>query len=388
MRLVLALLVAALAGGSAASAPDVPGGEARPLAYGALDRWPADDHAAAFRAFRKTCVDVAESTPEIRSAVPPSAALTATCLDALGQPEALDAASSRAFFERRFEPYEIVTPSRGLLTGYYEPEILGSRVPTPEFTAPLLARPDDLVSFEIGEAVEGLPTGMYAGRRKPIGVEPYPDRAAIEDGGIDRHTKPIVFLRDQVDAFVVHVQGSARIRLPDGAAIRVAYAGRNGQPYTSVARLVVERLGVPASEMTADTLTGWLRANPEDARPILRANRSFIFFRLADELDPADGPLGAAGIPVTAGRSLAVDNTSWSYGLPIWLEGELPRPAGPREPLRRLVVAQDTGSAIVGPTRGDLFFGSGEAAGRRAGLVREPVRFVVLWPREAISVRP
>lgn len=383
-RTGLGLLLAALAATPAAAAagPDVPGAEIRALAFATLDGWAADDHAAAFRTFRKTCLDVAESTAEIRSAVPPPEALVAVCLDALALPEALDRAGSRVFFEKGFEPFEIVAPpGRGLLTGYYEPEFEGSLVPTPDFGTPLLAKPDDLVTFGVGESVEGLPPGMIAGRRKPIGVEPYPDRAAIEDGGIDRHTAPVVYLRDGVDAFVIHVQGSARIRLPDGKAVRVAYDGRNGQPYTSVARLVVEKLGIPPAEMTADVLTGWLRAHPAEARDILRTNKSYIFFRIADELAPTDGPVGAAGVPVSPGRSLAVDRTSWSYGLPVWLDGELPLPGGRREPLKRLLVMQDTGSAIIGPTRGDLFVGSGEEAGRRAGLIREPVRFVVLWPR-------
>ena len=286
--------------------------------------------------------------------------------------------------EARFQPYEVRPASapRGFLTGYYEPEAEGSLTRTQEFVAPLLARPDDLVTVGPGEAQPGLPEGAFA-RRTGAGLSPYPDRAAIEDGALGHQARPIAFLRDAVAVLIVQVQGSARIRLPDGGTVRVAYAGRNGQPYTSVARVLVETLGIPPAEMTASRLTEWLRAHPGEAPGLIRRNRSYVFFRVADELDPRDGPVGGAGVPLTAGRSLAVDRSAWSYGLPVWLEGDIPGPDGAVEPLRRLVVAQDTGTAIIGPARGDLFFGSGEEAGRQAGLVRHPARFVVLWPKPA-----
>jgi membrane-bound lytic murein transglycosylase A len=192
-----------------------------------------------------------------------------------------------------------------------------------------------------------------------------------------------VFVRDAVEVFVIQVQGSARIRLADGSIVRVAYAGRNGLPYTSIGRILVERGHIPLAEMSLERLMAWLRANPEAGREVMRQNRSYVFFRRADELDPADGPIGGAGIPLTPGRSLAVDRTLWSYGLPFWLEGELPLAHGGSEPLRRLMIAQDTGTAIVGPTRGDFFFGSGPEAGTRAGLLRHATRFVVLLPKPA-----
>lgn len=282
----------------------------------------------------------------------------------------------------------LVQGGRGFLTGYYEPEFPGSLEPTAEFSAPILARPDDLVVLEPGEVVPGVPAGTTAARRTSAGLTAYPDRGAIEDGAVASHTKPIAFLRDAVDVFIVQVQGSARLKLPDGRAVRLAYAGRNGLPYTSVARILVQRLGITPAEMTADVLTGWLRQKPAEARDLLRQNRSYVFFRIADELDPADGPIGAAGVPVTAGRTLAVDRTLWSFGLPVWLEGELPVAAGGFRPLQRLTVAQDTGSAITGPARADLFYGSGDDAGREAGLLRGDIRFVVLWPKtDPVSAR-
>ncbi|MDB5512484.1 MAG: lytic murein transglycosylase [Enterovirga sp.] len=385
-RIVGAALLGSLATwgfAAVAASPEVPGASVVPVPYEQLAGWAADDHAAPFRTFRRSCIDIAQGTAAAQSAVPASEPLVGICLDALAEPETLEPALARRFFERHFQPFEVtVSNGRGFLTGYYEPEFAGSVLPTAEFKIPLLARPDDLVSLEPGDTVPGVPPGLTAARKIPTGFEPYPERAAIEDGAVDGHTASIVYLREPTDAFVIHVQGSARIRLPDGRSVRVAYAGRNGQPYTSVARLVMERLGVRPADMTADVLTDWLKSNPTEARELLRRNRSYIFFRLAEELDPDDGPIGAAGISVSPGRSVAIDRTVWSYGLPIWLEGELPEPGGGRTMLRRLVVAQDTGSAIVGPARADLFVGSGEEAGARAGLIREPVRFVVLWPKQ------
>jgi membrane-bound lytic murein transglycosylase A len=316
--------------------------------------------------------------------VPPSEGLRRACTAALGPtgPEPGDGVAARRFFEEAFAPFEVVPPAgRGFLTGYFEPEYEGSLTPSDTFPVPLLARPGDLVTVPQGESLPGL-DGLQVGRRTADGHEPYPDRAAIEDGALGGLAQPVVYLRDAVDAFVVHVQGSARIRLPDGRTVRVAYAGRNGYPFTAPGRVIVERGHVPLAEMNLERLTAWLRANPEEGREIMRLNRSYIFFRLADELSSNDGPIGGAGVPLTAGRSLAVDRSLWSYGLPVWLEGEIPGADGAPEPLARLMVAQDTGTAIVGPARGDFFVGSGLEAGSRAGRMRHPVRFVVLLPRE------
>lgn len=362
--------------------PAEPGrvGDARlePVAFTELSGWPGDDHAAAFAVFRRTCAALAAGQPSLRPAAAIAPDLVGACR-AAGAPDA--AADPRRFFERFFQPFRVLPPGEGFLTGYFEPEVEGSLARTDAFPTPLLARPDDLVTIAGGETLPGVEPGLAAARRTAAGFEPYPDRAAIEDGALGERARPLVHLRDPVDAFIIHVQGSARIRLPDGRAVRVAYAGRNGQPYTSIGKLIVESGAVPLAEMNLERLTGWLRAHPDEGRTVMRRNRSFIFFRIADELDPADGPIGGAGVPLTPGRSLAVDRSLWSYGLPFWLDGVLPRPEGGSDPLRRLMIAQDTGSAILGPARGDFFTGSGSAAGTQAGLMRHPARFTVLWPR-------
>ena len=379
MRRARALALAAFLLPFAAEAQPQALADARlePRAFEELQGWAEDDHEAALATFRKSCVAILDGREAIRSAQPPSEDLRRVC-ELARSPE--PSGSGRAFFEQHFRPFEVLPPAgRGFLTGYFEPEYDGSLEQTETFPVPLLARPDDLVSVPPGESWPGI-DGLAAGRRTAAGFEPYPDRAAIEDGALGALAQPILFLRDPVDALIVHVQGSARIRLPDGRVVRVAYAGKNGHPFTAVGRLMVERGYVPLAEMNLERMTGWLKSHPAEARELIRLNRSYIFFRLADGLDPADGPLGGAGVPLTAGRSLAVDRTLWSYGLPFWLEAEWPNPNGEPGRLARLTVAQDTGSAILGPARGDFFVGSGLEAGTRAGLIRQKARFVVLLP--------
>jgi len=374
----LAALVAVLMIPPAQAAPPTTVGDARleAVAFADLPAWAADDHGAALRAFRRTCDAVLGAAPPLRPAAAASPDLRAPCLAALGTPDG----EARGFFERWFQPFRVVPPAgRGFLTGYFEPEYEGAPARGGAFAAPLLARPDDLVTLAPGEEVPGLP-GLQAARRGAAGLEPYPDRAAIEDGALGERARPLAWLRPS-EAFILHVQGSGRVRLPDGRTLRVAYAGRNGHPFTAIGRVLVERGEIPLAEMNLERLVGWLDANPAAARDLMRLNRSYIFFRVADELDPVDGPIGGAGAPLTPHRSLAVDRTLWSYGLPFWLEGELPLPGGGAEPLARLMVAQDTGSAIVGPARGDYFMGSGAAAGTRAGLMRQRVAFTALLPR-------
>ncbi len=186
---------------------------------------------------------------------------------------------------------------------------------------------------------------------------------------------------------MIQVQGSARVRLPDGRLVRLVYNGRNGKPYTSIGRALIEKGEIPENEMSLGRLKAFLREaglQPgERGRAWLQLNRSFVFFRLDDTLDPALGPIGGAGAPLTPLGSLAVDRALWSYGLPFAVAAELPWRGACLEPFRKVMIAQDTGSAIVGPARFDLFFGSGEAAGERAGAIRHRGEAMVLWPREA-----
>jgi membrane-bound lytic murein transglycosylase A len=319
--------------------------------------------------------------------MPPPFTLAALCA---GAPPLLPRHAARAFFEQHFAPFRVTpdgaaaTPAPGFLTGYYEPEFSASLTPSPAFPTPLYGRPADLVTLPQGSTEPGLPAGFQAARRGADGrLAPFPSRQAIEeDAAVAAGWPVIAWLRDPVDRFVMQVQGSARLALPDGAVARVGYAGRNGHPYVSLGRLLSQSEGIPPAEMTMDRLVARLKADPAWTRRFLWNNPSFVFFRLADELAPDQGPIGGAGVPLIAHRSLAADRQRYAYGLPIWLEGALPTGDGAATaPFARLMVVQDTGSAIVGPARFDYFFGSGEAAGFRAGLTRHPVAATLLWPR-------
>jgi membrane-bound lytic murein transglycosylase A len=249
----------------------------------------------------------------------------------------------------------------------------------------VLGRPADLVTRMPGDDWPGVDPALTSARRTPSGLQAYPDRAAIDAGALEGQRLEILWLRDPVDRFVMQVQGSARIKLADGPVLRLAYAGRNGHAYSSLGRIVSREQGIPPEQMTMDRLIAFLKADAPRAAALIARNRSFVFFRRADELAPELGPIGGEGVPLTPMLSVAADRSIWPYGLPVVLSGQLPLTAGGAEPLARAAIIQDTGSAIVGPARIDLFFGSGDAAGHRAGLTRHPLDLFALWPRPARS---
>ncbi|RXF70299.1 murein transglycosylase A [Hansschlegelia zhihuaiae] len=345
-----------------------------PVSFDALDGWAQDDHAAAFETFRSSCGAILEDRPPSRPAQPPGDALKAVCKKAASM-DRLGATAARAFFETAFQPYRV---GPGTLTGYYEPEIDGSRVPTARFDTPLLARPMDLVTIPDGETLPGVAEGLGGARKAPGGYEPYPDRASIEDGALSGRGLELVYA-ERVDAFFVHIQGSTRVRLPDGSTMRLAFDGRNGRKFTGIGRLLVERGAIEKGAASMASIRRWLADNPREGRALMRENQSYIFFRTDETLSHADGPLGAQNVPLTPGRSIAVDRGLWSYGMPFWLEGRFPG----GEAIRRLTVAQDTGSAILGAARGDYFAGTGDRAGAIAGGMKQKTEFFVLLPREA-----
>ena len=362
------ILAVAIAGGARAWPDDL-----APTSFAELDGWAGDDHAVAFRAFRASCRAILDKIPPSRAAQPPGEALTALCGRVAAGPE-LDGPAARAFFERETRPFRV---GKGVLTGYYEPEIEGSRVRTERFDTALLARPADLVPIPDGESLPGVPAGMGGARKAGEGFEPYPDRAAIEDGALDGQGLELVWA-EKVDAFFVHIQGSTRIKLADGKSLRLAFDGRNGRKFTGIGRLLVERGAMTKGGASMASIRRWLADNPREGRELMRANQSYIFFRLDEALGEADGPLGAQNVPLTPGRSIAVDRGLWSYGLPFWIDGRFPD----GDAVRRLVVAQDTGSAILGAARGDYFAGTGDVAGAIAGGMKQQTDFVVLLPRE------
>ena len=354
-----------------------------PVAFADLPGWAEAPLAETFATFRRHAAHMVVTPPKTRALGISSADLVEAAKAALALPEKLDDPAARRFFETRFTPRR-VQPAEGtpFLTGYFEPELDGSRTRTEHFRVPLLARPDDLVDIDDTTRPRDMDSSYAFARRIDTGLVPYFTRGEIEEGALADRGLELVWLEDPVDAFFVHVQGSVRIRLVEGGTLRMAYDGKAGHPYTSIGRLAIDRGLIAAEEMTLDRLRDWLKANPREARDLMRENRSFVFFREQPDLDPDLGAIAAAGVPLTPGVSLAVDRTLHTFGTPIFLAADLPfGPDGAIVPFRRLMLAQDTGSAILGPARGDVFVGLGVEAGRRAGRIRHvPEAFVVLVP--------
>ncbi|MGB8276466.1 MAG: MltA domain-containing protein [Methylovirgula sp.] len=361
-----------------------------PLGFADLTGFAGDDHRAGFALFARHAAAILSDQPVLRQALPAAKALRAVCRLALEDPAQTRAAAQR-FFEDHFVPHRVLPagelgPAEGFVTGYYEPVVAGSLTQTDEFRTPILSRPDDLVTLALGETLPGLDPALSAARALPGGsYGVYPDRAAIESGAIVEHAKPLVWLADPVEVFFAQVQGSVRVTLPDGRQLRLAYAGRNGHPYTSIGRLLVEAGEIPADDMGLAQVKGWIRARGqgpgEAGGGLMLRNKSYVFFAQKADLADVEGPIGGAGLGLSPLRSIAVDRSIWSYGLPFWLAAELPWESAMPTPFRRLMIAGDTGSAILGPARADIFFGSGAEAGERAGSIRHGCEFIVLLPR-------
>jgi membrane-bound lytic murein transglycosylase A len=363
-------------------APDT---QLEPVQWADLDGWDADDHAAAFTAFRQSCAPFLARKRPPTDLRPIYGGLWAVCKRAAAAgPLGAEKDKARAFFEDNFRPVRIAKlgESSGLLTGYYEPIVDGSRLPNPEFHTPLYRRPRDLVVAGQKPGSAAFPNRASVGRLTAAKkLEPYHDRGAIEDGALDGQKLEIAWIKDPFDAMSIQIQGSARVKLEDGTMLRINYDGHNGYSYTAVGRILIERNLVPREEMSMDRIRQWMQINPDKARELRSTNRSFVFFRITG-LSGDNEPAGAQGVPLTPGRSIAVDRTH-VYGTPFFIEADLPiDSARPTTKFRRLMVSQDTGSAILGPARADLYWGAGDEAGRIAGRIRQQGRFVMLLPRE------
>jgi membrane-bound lytic murein transglycosylase A len=361
-----------------------PDAQYEPVEWVGLDGWASDDHATAFATFLESCRALNASRQPAQP-VAIADALKAVCTRAMAAVP-LDEDAARKFFENNFRPLRIsrLGESNGFLTGYYEPIIEGSRVPTGEFTAPLYRRPPNLVASgqrKLGDLFpsKGVKVGRRAGGRK---IVPYYDRGEIEDGALDGWHLEICWLRSEIDVLFAQIQGSARIRLEDGSVLRVNYDSHNGWPYTPVGRALIDRKIIPKDEMSMQRIRDWMAANPDAAKEVRRQNRSYVFFRITS-LETEDEAVGGEGVPLKPGRSIAVDRSLHAYGTPFFITADLPitNDKGGMK-FRRLMFAQDTGSAIVGPARADIYFGAGGEAARIAGRIKNPGQFVMLLPRE------
>jgi membrane-bound lytic murein transglycosylase A len=353
-----------------------------PVTWANVDGWAADDHLAAFAAYQTSCQPFRNSKRP-RDDRPIYNALWEVCRRAAAV-RSPNRETGRRFFEDNFRPVQIARlgEAQGFLTGYYEPIVEGSRFPNPEFHVPLYRRPHDLVAAGYKPADAFPNKGALIGRRNEKSeIVPYHDRGAIEGGALDGQKLEICWLRDPFEALAIQIQGSARVILEDGTPLRINYDAHNGYPYTAVGRVLIERNLVPREEMSMQRIRDWMAANPDEAPKLRATNRSFVFFRITG-LSNEGEPVGAQGVPLMPGRSIAVDKIH-VYGTPFFIDASLPvESAKPTTPFRRLMIAQDTGSAIVGPARADLYWGAGDDAARIAGRIRHPGRFVMLLPRE------
>ena len=349
-----------------------------------LAAWRDDDHAAAFAAFQLSCGAILETNGAF-GRDPAYGGEPADWLDLCRR--ALTAQESpRTFFESEFVPVRVSDPERpaGLFTGYYEPEVEGSRTRGGPYQVPIYRRPGDLEAFD---AAARKATGLSYGRRIGNKPQPYHSRREIEAGVLAGQNLALVWLTDWADAFFLQIQGSGRVRLEDGSLMRLAFAGKSGLPYTAVGGILAERGDIARSEVSMQSIRAWMAQHPEAARELMWQNESYVFFREISASDPALGPPGAQQVPLTPLRSLAVDRAFWAFGTPVWLAADVPSgPAGALQPLRRLLIAQDTGTAIKGRVRGDLFWGTGEAAAGVAGLMKSPGVMTALLPN-AVAAR-
>jgi peptidoglycan lytic transglycosylase A len=362
---------------------EISGSQYAPLAWSDVAGWNDDDHLQAFKAFRASCKPIAAQHD-----VPPDSKALGTSLRdpcrAARATEISDGARARVFFEDHFLPLQIsrLGEDQGFVTGYYEPVIDGSRTRTDVYTVPVYRRPSNLFVRGFNQSSVSLPNKgevfRKIGRRKLV---PYYDRAQIEDGAIAGRGLEIAWLKSQTDLLFAQIQGSARIRLEDGSTVRINYDSFNGYPYTAVGRVLIDRGIIPKEQMSMQKIREWMEQNPDGAGELRRQNRSYVFFHEVP-LSDKDEAVGAQGVPLTPGRSIAVDKALHVYGTPFFIAGELPIDSEQsRTPFHRLMIAQDTGSAIVGPARADLYFGAGAEAGRVSGRLRHNMHFVILVPK-------
>ncbi|MEO0357491.1 MAG: murein transglycosylase A [Pseudomonadota bacterium] len=310
------------------------------LSFSDLNGWATDDHGAALVAFQESCADLDDPTWQPICTV------------------AFDAPNPRLFFETFFQPVLIEDGEPMLFTGYFEPELRGSRTRKGRYQTPLHAAPDTVGSGTLG-----------------------PTRQSIDEGALAGQGLELAWIDDPVEAFFLHVQGSGRVRFDDGTTLRLGYGGANGHPYRSIGKEMIRQEILGPHQVSAARIAQWVSENPVQGRELLWHNPSYVFFRVVDHVPSEKGPLGAMNRSLTEMRSIAVDPNFTRLGAPVWIE------KGGRDPLNRLMIAQDTGSAIDGAQRADIFFGTGSDAGRAAGQIKDPGRMVVLLPtRQAFAM--
>ncbi len=346
--------------------------------FGEMPGWAGADPRPAFDAFERSCRVFERRDPGAALGPDPRFGRIGDWLAAcatLGI-RPTDAGAARSLIEAAFQPWTVTADDdpEGLFTGYFEPELRGSRRRSDRFSVPLLQRPADLVAVELGGFRDSLKGERIAGRIEGNRLVPYETRAEIDAGALGDRARPLVWVDDPIDAFFLHIQGSGKVALDDGSAIRVGYAGQNGHVYFAIGRELIRREVLTRETVSLQTIRAWMEANPAEAEPLMHLNPSYIFFR---ELDRG-GPVGAQNVVLTPEASLAIDRSLLPLGAPMWVDVQDPLALETR--WRRLMIAQDTGGAIRGPVRGDVFWGAGAGAEARAGVMKSRGRYWLLLP--------
>ena len=343
-----------------------------------LPGWPEDSLSDAYGALRASCSVLRNRNP-----------WREVCAAAMKlEPGALKSDALRAFFESQLAPWRIAGSdgsTQGLVTGYYEPLLRGSRVRTDKYRVPLYAPPDDLITVDLSSVHPELRNLRLRGRIEGRRLVPYWPRADIDRGNAPVAGKELLWVDDRIEAFFLEIQGSGRVQFDSGETVRVGYADQNGHPYMSIGRVLIDRGELKSNEASMQGIQAWGRANPARLQSVLDANPSYVFFRETPVADASAGPAGALGVALTPRRSIAADPRFIPLGAPVFLATTLPLSD---QPMQKLMFAQDTGGAIRGAVRADFFWGFGAEAGALAGRMRQSGRMWLLWPKDSAPPRP
>jgi len=366
---------------------EIPGFALQAISFDDLEGWKDDDPSSLFEAMEACRRQIIDIKPYRTGSLGLTTQDLLPLLEAARSENPSSAADARAFFQSHCRPFRIrrADGSSGFVTAFYEPEILVSAVADEDYRFPFYRRPDDLIDLDESNRPASLPDNYAFGRLTDGQIDAYPDRRAIDEGFLAGRGLEIAWAKSKIDVFFVHVQGAARLRYPDGTIDRITYAAKAGHPFSAIGKLLIERGEIERSEISMQTIRRWLGDHPHQVDEVLWHNRSYIFFREIPTADMNAGPVAAAKVPLIAGRSLAVDRLIHTFGFPFFIRSENLVHLDGGKPFARLMLALDTGSAIVGPARGDIFTGWGDQAGELAGTVRHDAGFVVLIPNAAAA---
>lgn len=348
-----------------------------------LPGWADDDHLEAFEVFGRSARQALKK-PYKDGAGERTFAAYKPAFEAAAAANIVNSQQARQFFEHYFFPSKLAPDhgTQGFVTGFYEPVVKGSRTKTAAYPVPIYSTPADLVEVTDANRPDGWDDYFRFARSSAGSLEQYADRGTIERGLFYGKNLELVYVADKIEAFFIHVQGAARIQLEDGTMLGITYAAKSGHPFAGPGKILIDRGEISEKDISMQSVRGWLKANPDKMDELLWQNHSFIFFKESPVEDPELGPVAAAKVQLTPGRSMAVDRLRHVFGSALYVVAPDVN-FGNGKPFQRLMIAQDTGSAILGTARGDLFTGSGFEAGEIAGCIKAPADFYLLSPRQS-----